>query len=683
MASRPGNLQPFVSFDVFDTLLTRAIGEPVDLFLLLGRQLLLSGDITCSAEIFARERVHAEDRANSLSHPATLTAIYTEVVRSRGLPATRVEPLAERERQLERTLSRIIPGADDLLNRHRAAGAAILFVTDTYFSSAFIEELLHAQGLFHPGDRIFASCECQADKSRGLLFPHVSRALGTRPKALLHHGNHAIADVRNGRLSGWQVRHLPQANLNRYERTLAAQAFATGGLSSLLAGASRSARLASLAPATAAANSPSPNTPASIVTVAAGVMAPTLVAWMMWTLRQARRDGLDRLYFVSRDGQILLDLAQRLQPILGTALDLRYLYSSRQATQLAGSAEASFRDMLRLHSCRMVDVIEFLNLDPATFTTLLPPALQDQSRWSANLSPADRASLLALLATEPFQQLFRRQSTDARATLLSYLAQEGWADAVTFGVVDVGWRASLAGILPIILAGSGLTPPHRFYFFGLGDDARRNAGPVNAAKLEAWFYDDSYRHGYLPYMANTSSLLEMFCAGDHGAVTGFAHTATGIVPVLRSPTSAMHDWGLPAMRRTTVAFTQELVTTLESDLGSIDLDVDLRRAVAKVLKLFWQDPTEKEVRAWGSFPVEVTFNNTIVKPIAERVGAGQLWHAVRTRKLSFRSSHSWPHGTARTSSWPARLLLNTLWRLRQNSARLRHRLVWLKSRFGR
>ncbi len=410
-------------------------------------------------------------------------------------------------------------------------------------------------------------------------------------------------------------------------------------------------------------------------------MAPTLVSWMLWTLRQAKRDGLDRLYFVSRDGQVLLDIAQRLQPAVGTTLDLKYLYSSRQATQLAGSAEASFRDMLRLHSCRMLDVIEFLNVDPASFATMLPADLRDSGKWSANLSPADRASLIALVATDPFQELFARQSTGARATLLSYLAQEGWVDDIPFGVVDVGWRASLAGILPIILSGSALRSPDRFYFFGLGDDARRNAGPVNADRLQAWFYDDSSRHGYLPYMANTSSLLEMFCAGDHGAVTGFRQTAESIVPVLRSPTSPMQDWGLAAMRHTTSLFTEDLVTSLQSDLGPVDLDVDLRRAVAKVLRLFWQSPSDKEVQAWGSFPVEVTFNNTIVKPIAEKVGAGQLWHAVRTRRLSFRSNHSWPHGTAQTSSWPARLLLTTLWHMRQNTARLQHRLLWLKSRF--
>ena len=670
MGQSANRFPPIVSFDVFDTLLTRAIGEPIDLFLLLGRKLLLAGEITCSAEIFARDRVHAEERANSLRHPATLEVIYRELVRSRGLLASRAESLAEAERQLERTLSRKVPGADQLVNQPREAGSAVIFVTDTYFSSAFIEKLLRAQGLYRPEDRIFASCECHADKSLGLLFPYVSRSLGTKPSQLLHHGNHAIADCRNGRLSGWKVRFLPQANLNRYERALTAQAFATGGMSSLLAGSARSARL----------SSSSADTPSAITTVAAGVMAPTLVAWMMWTLRQAKRDGLERLYFVSRDGQVLLDIAQRLQPALGTTLDLRYLYSSRQATQLAGSPEASFRDMLRLQSCRMVDVIEFLNLDPATFATLLPADLQDRTQWSANLSPASRDRLLALVASEPFQELFRRQSTAARDMLLSYLAQEGWAEDIAFGVVDVGWRASLAGILPIILAGSALQSPERFYFFGLGNDAQRNAGPVNADRLEAWFYDDSSRHGYLPYMANISSLLEMFCAGDHGAVTGFHHTDAGIVPVLRSPTSPMQDWGLAAMRHTTSVFTKHLVTTLQSDLGAMDLDVDLRRAIAKVLKLFWQDPSEKEVRAWGSFPVEVTFNNTIIKPIAEKVGVGQLWHAVRTRRLSFRSSHSWPHGTAQTSSWPVRLLLTTLWRLRQNTGRWRHRLRWLKTR---
>ena len=76
-----------ICFDIFDTLLTRAVAKPEDVFVLLGRRLWELGLITCSPEVFARQRVYAEERANLCTdgHPK-LRAICEELVRSFGLP---------------------------------------------------------------------------------------------------------------------------------------------------------------------------------------------------------------------------------------------------------------------------------------------------------------------------------------------------------------------------------------------------------------------------------------------------------------------------------------------------------------------------------------------------------------------------------------------------------------------
>ncbi len=76
-----------ICFDIFDTLLTRVVAKPEDLFLLLGRRLCESGLIACAPEVFARQRTYAEERANLYTdgHP-NLRAICEELVRSFGLP---------------------------------------------------------------------------------------------------------------------------------------------------------------------------------------------------------------------------------------------------------------------------------------------------------------------------------------------------------------------------------------------------------------------------------------------------------------------------------------------------------------------------------------------------------------------------------------------------------------------
>ena len=48
---------PLASFDVYDTVVTRAVGSPPSVFLLLGRYLARQGCHLLSAEAFARARM--------------------------------------------------------------------------------------------------------------------------------------------------------------------------------------------------------------------------------------------------------------------------------------------------------------------------------------------------------------------------------------------------------------------------------------------------------------------------------------------------------------------------------------------------------------------------------------------------------------------------------------------------
>lgn len=283
------------------------------------------------------------------------------------------------------------------------------------------------------------------------------------------------------------------------------------------------------------------------------------------------------------------------------------------------------------------------------------------------------------MASEAGRSLLQQSCMEARVAALGYLEQEGWGESVPFGVVDVGWRASLAGALSDVLRGSALSLPSKFYYFGLGNDAHRVAGPLAAPRLSAWFYDDASHHGHLPYLNATSALVETFCSGTHGAVLGYSRTANGVEVNLRSDVSPMQQWGLPQMRRVTTAFVEAFVKALPCGSDAAVLDTDLRRSVQRVMELFWLHPSASEVRHWGTFPVEVTITNTLVLPLAERLSMVRLLGSL-LRRRSPRSNHSWPKGTALRSSLPVRACLILRWRLRPELDRMKRRLSWLRAR---
>jgi FMN phosphatase YigB (HAD superfamily) len=659
-------------FDIFDTLLTRAVARPEEVFLLLGRRLSESGVLACSPEIFARQRAYAEERANLYTdgHPK-LRAICEELVRSLGLPNDILERLVDEELKLETELCRRVPGAEQLMETARSRSGSIVFITDTNLPSHYLRELLRMHGFWQSGDRIFASCECGVDKGRGTMFPYVARELGARPWHLLHHGNDDVADVRNGRLSGWKVRHTADTKLNRYEEALAGESFATGGLTSLMAGGSRLARL-------------SFNTPGererALCEVAAGVMAPTLTAWVTWIMRRAAESGCKKVYFISRDGQVLVNIAQRLEGVLRTGLDLRYLYGSRQAVQFAGSPGDAVRDLMRLGTCRLSDLRELLSLTPEELGPVLPAKFRDRSRWEQNLTSAEREDLKSALVQEPLRTLVVESSQRTRDLLLSYLRQEGWADGNEFALVDVGWRGSMAGALSKLLEHESVPQPDLYLFFGLADDAHRVAGELARDRMDAWFFDDACKHGYLPYLPSTTSLIEMFCAADHGAVVGYRRDGDHIGPVLRTSESPMKAWGLPRIHEITAAYVGAFTTSLQTEL--CDPYVDVRRGLREVLRLFWLEPSFSEAKCWGEFPVEVNLNNSYVRALAAPMSAREVARSFRTGRLELRPQHSWPRGTVLASSWPFQIAFSFLCAIRSNLPRFRRRLSWLRAQLA-
>ena len=71
-----------------------------------------------------------------------------------------------------------------------------------------------------------------------------------------------------------------------------------------------------------------------LVRVTAQVTAPVLFLYVWHVLEQAERMGLKRLYFLARDGYIMLEIAREIARVCPVSLDLRYLYCSESSLRL-------------------------------------------------------------------------------------------------------------------------------------------------------------------------------------------------------------------------------------------------------------------------------------------------------------------------------------------------------------
>lgn len=86
------------------------------------------------------------------------------------------------------------------------------------------------------------------------------------------------------------------------------------------------------------------------VLLATDVVAPCYVAYVKWVLSDARKRGIERLYFLSRDGYILMKIAENMEH---EGIVLRYLFLSRRSLYLpylCGGGEKEYLDIVDRHT---------------------------------------------------------------------------------------------------------------------------------------------------------------------------------------------------------------------------------------------------------------------------------------------------------------------------------------------
>lgn len=606
-----GGSETVASFDIFDTVLTRRVAEPRSAFLLLGRRLVRNGEISCSSHAFARARTAAEQRMfrnfGGLDSSVTLWDIYGELANALHWSQARKERIYQEELQLEDELLVAMEDGVRRVERARLRNQRIAFISDMYLPSDVLERFLRDRDLMRDGDVLIVSNELEASKATGSLWPKAIELLGVSADQIVHVGNDQRSDGRTAEKAGLRTHTLPQNNPNRYEVALEAHAEETDGLSSALAGASRLARL----------DPPDP-TRSAIADVSAGVIAPFVIGKLLWTLEVAKKEGLEKLFFVARDGQLFCDIAEVLAPQVGYTGEICYVYGSRQAWSLGGLravTEETLKPMLPDAGdvqATLRDALMRLHLTPEQISVELVHAGFHRNLWDRALSSQDTARLRQFLARDPdVRRALRDEAKLARELALGYFDQVGMITDQPIGFVDLGTGATLFNALSTMLDSVGQEPPLGFYF-GL----RSNVADIGYGKPMAFMRDEDLGMGYLK-TPGLLTLVELACTAPHGSVCGYEDQGGTVMPVLcPDGNQEVVDWGLDLIHETVRRVAHEL--ELSPDLIGTD-GIDLRPAILDAFDLFWESPTRAEAVAWGDYPFEDGWGTAAVRhPIAER-----------------------------------------------------------------
>lgn len=471
-----------VSFDCWDTLVTRAVGRPHDVFAVVE---LAAREQGLAAQGFASHRVQAERRTRRAhrGREITLAEIYTELARWYA-PET-CEALRQLELDTEYEL--VLPCKEVVkFFRHcLQAGKRVFIISDMYLSAQETVRLLAKCGVTGY-EAIFVSADYGVTKWRGELYDTVAAQTGLKLQSWIHVGDNPRSDGQRA------AEHGLQACLVSPPQALGDYLFHAG--SSLF-----DRTVLSLVH-----KCPDIDMDQPLERLGAEVYGPTLQGFTFWLQARLERDGVRQVLFCARDAYYM-QLAFQQSHMQG--VKARYFLVSRKSLM---------RPLLAsVHSFAEYKQIMWLNCVPRRFTIRffldllqidnLPAEVMGEYTYDTVLQRSavtDDGAFAAFFMR--VRQCLLADSIADREALFVYMRSLGidWSRPVA--LVDLGWYGSTQAVLEKIFS-----HPVWGYYMGFFDTTLHFQHAVGYLG-SSW--QDTKR------VSMNTSLLELVFSAPHGTL---------------------------------------------------------------------------------------------------------------------------------------------------------------------
>lgn len=203
----------YVSFDIFDTLVTRPFFRPTDLFVLMNDYFCkLTGSDISFSEI--RVQCEADCRTEqSVNSPTiqdiTIEAIYEKLAKRLSLSSSDAKALMDKEKELEIKFCKTRQSVKNLYELALFIGKKVVITSDMYLDSDTIKEILCKNG-YDNYEKLFLSSEIGLTKWTGDLYKYVTKQLEISSKDIMHIGDNWDSDHVMAQKNGWHSHFYPK-----------------------------------------------------------------------------------------------------------------------------------------------------------------------------------------------------------------------------------------------------------------------------------------------------------------------------------------------------------------------------------------------------------------------------------------------------------------------------------------
>lgn len=395
--------QEYVSFDIFDTLISRPFYSPSDLLLFLNREYMreTKRNIEFSKFRTEGEQLAREYYGNKYGYAdITLEEIYSYIEMHYQMDHEEIQMMMKKERELEISFAGIRKAGKELFELALEAGKKVLLVTDMYLERETIEKILRKNQIFGY-QKLYISCEERKLKYDGSLFCHVLENIKAAPEQCIHIGDTWRADIEGSSKAGMQAVFFPKA-IDIFENKIAG--CVTNHCSDIGAGAGgdildyekviKNPGFRCMQALVARRYFDNPYrtfNPQSDFNIDPYLIGYYLVGMHMlgvakWISQEIKKQHRDRVVFLARDGYLPMKVFQIYAEHMNPDLKTEYMQASRKALM-----PVMIRDKINFYQLP----VEYRGHTPQTLLEILDFAAEDGKK----LDEKD------LNMTQPFQSL--------------------------------------------------------------------------------------------------------------------------------------------------------------------------------------------------------------------------------------------------------------------------------------
>jgi predicted HAD superfamily hydrolase/glycosyltransferase involved in cell wall biosynthesis len=533
-----------VSFDIFDTLITRCIEPPEWLHKRVADEVAqyLGGQVSAETALALRYTEERQLREASLSNGGDHECHYDQLVLgwARRLVGEDRRDLIDfiqaKEQELEHLALSAKPGAIELLEHLKTRGVRIIAVSDMYFSHEHIQNILDSCGFSGLLQNIYVSADFALAKYSGRLLAKVLEAEGLSAKQVVHIGDNLVSDMLSPCSLGIQGVFLDERKerIRRRHQKLSAEMVGQGGIwPGRMLNEIVNERLQGEAVSTA-----SPD----YFELGLTVLGPLFSTFTLGLVERLMSTKPEKIYFLARDGYVFKQFYEQYLAFSKDSATLpkpHYLYVSRRVL-----SSAAIADGLTLQQAKVafynpkqqgiLSICKTYGLDPEPFKSLSEQ--HGIVTFDAPMTDWDDPRLLTFLDDERVQALARTSGLEARTLLKDYLEQEGFFQSQSAAFVDIGWNGTIQKFLVETFGNEPGFPRLHGYYYALGTDLH---GEFNhGGSIEGLLMDTRHNNPCERAPSDFEELFEQGARALEATTLAYSRTAKGIEPVLKPDSAA-------------------------------------------------------------------------------------------------------------------------------------------------